>query len=270
MSDVSLTISSINVTRAGETGSSGTGTVPSSNTPTGPAGGDLAGTFPSPSLASDINTTVRFQNVSLQGNSTYQGQDIADDYIASATAWNTAKDWVDAFNIASYVDKAYVEALGISYASLSDKPTLAAVATSGAWSDLTGTPTTLAGYGVTSINADNIDSGTLPDERLSSNVFSEVTLDLSSDPNFTTGSVKLRKVFGIVTIQEISAITFPSSSDISTAANFIPVGYRTISAVSNTYMTGRRVLLNTDHTIRFLFDSPLTSGAQVSITYQTA
>ncbi|MCE7996419.1 MAG: hypothetical protein HEP71_30860 [Roseivirga sp.] len=91
MSDVALTISKITVTRTtAGTGSSG-GT--SGGTTTGNAGGDLGGTYPNPTLANSIATSVNFNAALLSGNSTFQGQPIADNYIVGAANWNQAYGW---------------------------------------------------------------------------------------------------------------------------------------------------------------------------------
>ncbi len=62
---------------------------------------------------------------------------------SNITNWNTAYSWGD--HIGLYRPISYIPA----WDEIAEKPTFAAVATSGSFNDLTGKPTTLSGYGIT-------------------------------------------------------------------------------------------------------------------------
>ena len=80
MSDVTVTIEKQVVTSATQSSASAAGAASAGLV--GAAGGDLGGSYPSPSLASSIQTAVVFSAASLTGNSSYRGQPIADAYLA--------------------------------------------------------------------------------------------------------------------------------------------------------------------------------------------
>jgi hypothetical protein len=114
MADVTSTITKTVVTNASAQAAAASSSAASS-APSGGASGDLSGAYPSPLLASIIETVTNFTAATLSGNSHYQGQAIADAYISSASAWNTAASQAaTAFGWGNHASAGYITAASLT------------------------------------------------------------------------------------------------------------------------------------------------------------
>ena len=107
---------------------------------------------------------------------------------------------------------------------------------------------------------------------------SSTTLDISTDPNFTSGSIILKRSGDIVSLSVSGTIEHPDSSDITSDAGFLPSEWRPAHEQGNVYsfnIAGSfNIRVRPDGSIRFFYtladgtaQSRTSTTTPVSITY---
>lgn len=125
------------------------------------------------------------------------------------------------------------------------------------------------------------DGGAAPQNLLDAKANKDsTTLDFAADGNFTAGSMRLTRSGDQVTASIITNIEFSSTSNVTTASNIVPSGWRpTDFSQENVYSVGneiQQVGFLTTGRVQFIFrnssfalSNRTSTGTSVSITYNS-